>query len=77
MIPYRHLQGSIRVQFNDPEERRLHFRRKRYERRMVLAGLRPASVQRYLARGFKGPFVRAMHTEMQRLVWDIKYRRAA
>jgi hypothetical protein len=68
------LMGRVSIRWPDPNEERLRYRRKRYAKRMELSGVRPASIQRYLARGFKGPWVRALHAEMERLVWDIKYR---
>jgi hypothetical protein len=71
----KQLQGRVTVRWPSPDDERLRYRKRRYERRMELAGIRPASITRYLARGFKGPFARALNNEMQRLVWDIKYRR--
>jgi hypothetical protein len=75
MIPQRQLYGRVVIGPPSPEEKRLQYRRARYTRRMLLAGIRPESIRRYIARGFKGPFVRALLSEMQRLTWDIKYRR--
>jgi hypothetical protein len=54
------------------EERRRDDRKRRYARRMMLAGIRPASIPRYLARGFRGAFARAIETEMSHFNWAFK-----
>lgn len=69
------LFARVRIDARPPaRERYLAARRRRYWRRMELAGIRPASIQRYLARGFPGPWARARTAEMQRVIWDLKYR---
>jgi hypothetical protein len=58
----------------EPKERHLAARRARYRRRLELLGVRPASLRKYLDRGFPGPFLRACRMEMRRVVWDLRYR---
>lgn len=57
------------------EQQRLEIRKKRYRRMLLQRGIRPASVERYLQRGFPSWWSRMLKKEMQRLVLDIKYRR--
>jgi hypothetical protein len=61
----------------EPKIRYLAARRKRFRRRMVLAGIRPASIDRYLNRGFYllGPWAMARREEMNRMIMDIDARR--
>lgn len=69
----KQLHARIVVPAYDPHESYLAHRRLRYGRRMELMGLRPASIEKYLKRGFPGPFARAMRREMARLIWDIRH----
>jgi len=69
------LYGRVVIGPPSHEDNRLKYRKRRYERRMELVGIRSASIAKYLRRGFKSAWSRALSSEMERLVWDIKYRR--
>ncbi len=76
MIPRREMYARVVISLTPtPEEQRLRYRKERYRRRMEIAGVRPASIARYLTRGFGGPFSRALRREVEQLALDMKYRR--
>ncbi len=68
------IYAVIPVRPDDPNQKYLEYRRRRFKRRMELMGLRSASIEKYLRQGFPGPFTRAIRSEMERFVLDIKYR---
>lgn len=74
------VSGVVRVHYTGRKPAKLRYidaRRRRYRRRLQLAGVRPASIKRYLARGFvsTAPFVTAVREEMARVIYDMIGRR--
>jgi hypothetical protein len=75
----RYLYGRIRIDMEQiaADERRETARKKHFYARMKAMGIRGTSIQKYLRRGFPGPFIKALRSEMEQMVTDIRKELAA
>jgi hypothetical protein len=70
----KHLYGRVRIDMAAvvAEERHTAARKKHFYQRMKAQGVRGTSIQKYLRRGFPGPFALALRREMELLADDFK-----